>query len=190
MSSISAAAKNLLLASLAPDTASLHTGFPGVTGANECSSPRQAVTFGPVTGGTRNQVGTATFSVASQTVRWIGYWIGSTWLYAAPAGGSEPKNFVVLPVGEDIECPLHGWSDGRKVAIFNGTPPGGVEEGRVLFVRDSTVNSFKLSLTNGGAVIDMTSAPSWGAVIAAISEFTYPSAGTFRLENSTIVIPD
>ena len=74
--------------------------------------------------------------------------------------------------------------------IFNGTPPAGTDEGQILYVRDAGPNTFKVSATDGGAAIDMTSAPSWGAVIAAITEYAYRSAGTFTLESSTIVVPD
>ena len=193
MSSISASAKNLALTSLLPDTASLHTGFPGTTGASECSGgsyARQAIAFGTPSGGVRTQTGSAVFNLTTLTVRWIGYWAGSTWLYAAPAGGASPKNFVALAGTDTIYSPDHGWSDGQKVAIFNGTVPAGITEGQVIFVRDKTTDTFKVTATLGGTAIDMTTAPSWGAVIAAISELVYPSTGTFTLSNSTIVIPD
>ncbi len=193
MSSISAETKNLLLAGLSPDTASLHTAFPGTTGANECSGggyARQSVAFGAASGGIRTQTGSAIFSVSAQTVLWIGYWAGSTWLYACPAGGASPKNFTVDPPNDTINSPLHGWSDSQKVVIFNGTAPAGTDEGQILYVRDSASNTFKVSASDGGTAIDMTTAPSWGAVIAAITEYVYPGSGTFSLESSTIVIPD
>lgn len=193
MSSISAATKNLLLAGLSPDTASLHTAFPGTTGANECSGggyAQQAIAFGTASGGVRTQTGSAVFSVSAQTVRWVGYWSGTTWLFAAPAGGASPKNFIVLPSDDTVYSPAHGWSDSQKVVIFNGTAPSGTDEGQILYVRDATTNTFKVAASDGGAAIDMATAPSWGAVIAAITEYVYPAAGTFTLESSTIVIPD
>ena len=193
MSSISAATKNGLLAGIEPDTASLHTAFPGVTGASECSGgsyARQSVAFGAASGGVRTQTGSAIFPVSAQTVRWVGYWQGTTWLYAAPAGGASPKNFIVLPSDDTVYSPLHGWSDGQKVVIFNGTAPAGTDEGQILFVRDAGTNTFKLAATLGGVAIDMTTAPSWGAVIAAITEYEYPAGGTFTLEYSTMVVPD
>lgn len=193
MSSISATLKNSVLAGINPDTASLHTAFPGVTGANECSGggyARQAVSFAVASGGVRVQTGSAVFSLSTQTVRWIGYWAGSTWLYAAPAGGATPKNFVSIAGTDIVYSPGHGWASGQKVSIFNGTPPTGITEGQVLYVRDETTDTFKVAATLGGTAIDMTSAPSWGAVIAAISELVYPSTGTFTLENSSNVVPD
>lgn len=193
MSSISVALKNSVLAAINPDTASLHTAFPGITGANECSGggyARKAVAFAVESGGMRVQTGSAVFNVSTQTVRWIGYWAGSSWLYAAPAGGATPKNFVVVPGTDTAYSPAHGWVSGQKVAIFNGTPPNGVTEGQILYVRDETTDTFKVAATLGGTAIDMTSAPSWGAVVAAVSELVYPSTGTFTLENSSNVVPD
>ena len=193
MSSISAAYKNALLGGVEPDTASLHTAFPGTTGANECSGgayPRESIVFGAPSGGIRTQTGSVVFGVSAQTVRWVGYWQGATWLYAAPAGGASPRNFVVLPSDDTVYSPGHGWADEQAVVIFNGTPPGGTAEGQILYVRDATTNTFKLATTAGGAAIDMTTAPSWGAVIAAITEYVYPAAGTFTLADSTMVVPD
>lgn len=192
MSSISATAKNLLLAGMAPDTVSLHTAFPGTTGASECAGggyARQAIAFGAPSGGVSLQTGSSVFTVA-QTVRWVGYWQGATWLFACPAGGASPKNFTIDPPNDTVQSPLHGWSDGQQIAIFNGTAPAGVTEGAVLYVRDATANTFKVSATLGGAAIDMTTAPSWGAVIAAVTGYAYPTAGTFTLSSSSIVIPD
>lgn len=191
MSSISAETKNAAIAGIEPTSASLHSAFPGTTGANECTSvTRQSIAFGTASGGIRTQTGSAVFSVTAETVRWVGYWAGTTWLYAAPAGGASPKNFVSLPSDDTVYSPLHGWSDGQKVVIFNGTAPSGTDEGQILYVRDASTNTFKLAATAGGAAIDMTTAPSWGAVIAAITEYEYPGSGTFTLADSTIVVPD
>ena len=193
MSSIAAETKNLLLAGIEPDAASLHTAFPGVTGSSEVtggSYARQAIAFGDAAGGIRTQTGSAIFSVTTTTVRWVGYWAGTQWLYAAPAGGASPKNFIVLPGDDTVYCPLHGWADGQQVVIFNGTAPAGTDEGQILYVRDAGTNTFKVAATDGGTAIDMTTAPSWGAVIAAITEYVYPAGGTFTLESSTMVVPD
>ena len=194
MSSISAYFKARLLdGTLQPDYASAHTAFPGVTGASECaggSYARQALAFGTSSGGIRTQTGAAIFPITAQTVRWVGYWQDSNWLYAAPAGGASPKNFIVLPNDDTVYSPAHGWADGQQVVIFNGTAPAGTDEGQILYVRDSGTNTFKVAATDGGAAIDMTSAPSWGAVVCAITEYVYPASGTFSVESSTIVIPD
>jgi len=195
MSSISAYCKARLLdGTLQPDFASLHTGFPGTTGANEVSGgayARQGIVFSASSGDRRTQDGAEIFNVpASSTVRWIGHWQAGNWLYATPAGGASPRNFVSVAGTDTVYSPAHGWTDGQKVVVFNGTPPGGITEGDVLFVRDAESDSFKLAGTLGGSAIDMVSAPSAGCWVAAITEYEYPVAGTFTLQTSQIVIPD
>ena len=194
MSSISAYCKARLLdGTMQPDFASLHTAFPGVTGASECSGgsyARQAIAFGAAAAGVRTQSGACSFNVLDETVRWVGYWQAGNWLYAAPAGGASPKNFIALPSSDTVYSPDHGWADTQKVALFNGTPPGGITEGAVVYVRDATTNTFKLALTSGGTAVNLTSAPSWGCVVAAITEYVYAGSGIFALESSTIVVPD
>lgn len=195
MSSLSAYFKARLLdGTLQPDFASLHAGFPGTTGANEVtggSYARQSIAFGVSSGGIRAQIGAEVFSVpASSTVRWVGYWQSGNWLFAVPAGGAAPKNFVSLASSDMVYSPAHGWSDGQKVVFFNGTPPGGLAEGAVVFVRDALTDSFKIAATLGGPAIDLTAPPSAGCWIAAITEYAYSAAGSFNLETSQIVIPD
>lgn len=194
MSSISTYCKARLLdGTLQPDQASLHTAFPGSIGASECSGggyARQTIVFDPSSGGIRSQVGAEAFSVNAQTVRWIGYWQAGNWLFAAPAGGASPKNFVSRAGTDLVYSPGHGWSDGQKVVMFNGTPPGNITEGAIYYVRDADTDTFKLAATDGGTAIDLTSAPSWGCVIAAITEYAFTGSGTFTLESSQIVIPD
>lgn len=194
MSSISAYCKARLLdGTLQPDEVSAHTAFPGTTGANECtggSYARQSIAFGTASGGIRTQTGAAVMNITAQTVRWVGYWQDGNFLYAAPAGGASPKNFIVLPGNDTVYSSEHGWADGQKVVIFNGTPPGGTDEGQILYVRDAATDTFKLAATDGGTAIDLTTATSWGAVIAAITEYVYAANGTFTVSSSTIVVPD
>ena len=83
--SLTIAAKNTMLNALTVDTASLHTAFPGLTGANEVSggSPayaRKAVTFGAAAGGSRALSAAVTFDVPATTVRWFGFWVSGTYV--------------------------------------------------------------------------------------------------------------
>src|ERR1051325_4085611 len=81
--SLTIAAKNTMLNALTVDTASLHTAFPGLTGANEVSGgapayARKAVTFGAAAGGSRALSAAVTFDVPATTVRWFGFWVSGT----------------------------------------------------------------------------------------------------------------
>ena len=63
-------------------------------------------------------------------------------------------------------------------------PPGTV-------VRDAATDSFKVAATAGGVAIDLTSASSYGCVVAAITEDVYAAPlGTHTLSTASVVIPD
>jgi hypothetical protein len=193
MSGTSAAAKNAFLDGPAPDLGSLHTAFPGVTGANELSGggyTQQALTFGAASGGIRALSGTESFPVLAQTVRWIGFWDGAVFLFAVPNGGATPKNFVAVPSTDLIVCVAHGFADTDEVTFYNGTPPGGLTEGAVYFVRDKTDDTFKVAATSGGAAIDLTAGASPGCWMSAITEDEYVGVGTHTLSSASMVLPD
>lgn len=181
-------AKNAMLNALAIDALSLHSTFPGLTGANEISggSPayaRKAVTFGAASGSTRTTTAAVAFDVPATTVRWVGSWASGVFMGYAPNGGS-PKEFVATPSTDLINCPAHGYTDGQKVTFFNGTPPGGLTEGTVYFVRDAASDTFKVAATSGGTAIDITSAGSSDCLLSFIVEDVYASQGTHTLIGS------
>lgn len=189
--SLTTNAKNTMLAALTPDAVSLHSGFPGLTGANEITGggyARQAPTWAAPSGGIRSTSAAMNFSVNAVTVRWIGLWLSGVFQGYAPNGGT-PKEFSVDPSTDVFRCPSHGWSDGQKVAPYNGTIPGGLTEGTVYFVRDSTSDTFKLAATLGGVAIDITSAGTSDCVIGSIVEDVYAGAGTHTIDSGSIGLP-
>lgn len=50
----------------------------------------------------------------------------------------------------------HGLTDGVRVLVDVATAPGGLADG-IYWVRDATTNTFKLTATEGGAAVDITS---------------------------------
>jgi hypothetical protein len=174
--------------------ASLHTAWPGATGSNEVSGgnyARQAVVIGASSGASRSLVGTATFAIpGGVTVKWIGLWDSTQFRCAMPNGGATPKNFMALPSNDRVYSSGHGWIDGQAVTFFNGTPPAPLVEGTTYYVLDANSESFKVSASAEGSAIGLTAAPSFGCVVAAITEDTYPSSGTHQLTSGTITIPD
>ena len=191
--SITTAAKNTMLDALTVTQASLHSGFPGLTGANEISggSPayaRKAITFGAASGGTRTTSGSVNFDVPVTTVRWVGLWNVGTFIGYAPNGGS-PKEFVVDPSTDVIRCVSHGFSDTQRVVFFNGTVPPGLTEGTVYFVRDATTDTFKVAATSGGVAIDLTGTGSTDCLVSLIVESVYAAQGTHTLTTGTIGLP-
>ena len=192
--SLVTAAKNAMLAALSIDAMSLHSAFPGLTGANELSggSPayaRQSVTFGTPAGGVRTSTATVTFHVAAgSTVRWVGFWSGGVYQGYGPNGGT-PKEFMAQASSDTILCMSHGFSDGQKVVFYNGTLPNPLTEGAVYYVRDAATDSFKIAATAGGVAIDITSAGSTDCVLSAIAEDAYASQGTHSITAASIGLP-
>lgn len=184
--------KNAMLDALAVDAASLHSGFPGVTGTNEISGgayARQTVSFASSSGGSRSLSGSATWSVPPSTVRWVGWWAGSQFVGCTPNGGATPRNFMALTT-DLFYAASHGYSDDQTVVFFQGTPPAPLSEGTVYYVRDATTDTFKVSASAGGPAIDLTGAPSFGVVVCAITEDVYAGSALHVLATASLVIPD
>lgn len=175
--------------------ASLHTAFPGATGANEVSGgapayARKNITMAASSGGQRTQSASVTFDVPVSTVRWVGFWNAAAFVGTAPNGGQTPKNFMAVASSDTIYSTAHGWADTQKITFFQGTPPAPLVEGTVYFVRDSLTDSFKVATTSGGPAIDLTASASFGCVVCAITEDVYAAQGTHQLTTSTFTIPD
>lgn len=192
---IPAATKNNMLDGQTIDKASLHSGFPGTTGANELSggSPAYAqktITIGAASGGQRALSSSVNFDVPASTVRWVGFYNSTTFVCCAPNGGATPKNFIAISGTDTIYSPAHNYPDAQKIVFYNGTPPTGLTEGTVYYVRDSATDTFKVAATAGGSAIDLTGASSFGCVVCAITEDVYASQGTHTLSTATLSIPD
>lgn len=175
--------------------ATLHTAFPGTTGANEVTGgapayAAKAITINAASGGQRALNAAVTFDVPACTVKWVGLKNAGVFVGTAPNGGATPKNFVSIASSDLVYCPAHGWSDTQKIVFFNGTPPGGLTEGTTYFVRDSATDTFKVAATAGGVAIDLTTAASFGCVVCAITEDVYAVQGTHQLNAATVAVPD
>lgn len=173
---------------------SAHTDYPGITGTNEVTGgtpayARKAITVNSSSGGTRLLASGVAFDVPACTVKWLGFWNSSTFLFGVPNGGATPKNFVAIPTTDVIYSTAHLWSDAQKIVFF-GVPPGGLTEGVTYFTRDSTVDSFKVAASAGGSAIDVTSGASFGCVVIAITEDVYVVQGTHTVSAFTETMPD
>jgi hypothetical protein len=184
---------NTMLDALTITHASLHTSFPGATGANEVTggSPayaRETVVINSGSGGQRLLNSAIEWDIPACTVRWIGFWNDSSFLFCAPNGGATPKNFMAIASSDLIYAAAHGYSDTQKITFY-GVPPTGLTEGVTYFVRDATTDSFSVAATSGGSVIDLTAASSFGCVVIAITEEVYASQDTHVLSVATLAIP-
>jgi len=193
--SLTTAVKNAMLDAITITDMSLHSGFPGLTGANEISGgtpayARKTVTYAAASGGTRTTSASINFDVgAGHTIRWVGNWNSATFIGYSPNGGT-PKEFVATPSTDLINCTAHGWSDTQTIAFYNGTVPTGLTEGTRYYVRDATADTFKVAATSGGAAIDITAAGSTDCVVSSITEEAYASNGsTHTISSASIGLP-
>jgi len=186
--------KNAAIAATLPDQIALHSGFPGLVGANEISGgapayARVAPSFGSVSGASASTTAAMTFNVpAGTTVRWVTGLKGGVSFWVTPNGGS-PKEFIADPALDLIRATGHGYIDTQKVVFWGGTVPGGLTEGAVYYVRDAAADTFKVAATSGGAAIDITSAGSGDCQMSFIAEDSYPTQDTHTLSNYSAGAP-
>lgn len=191
------AARNNMLGAIGVTHASLHSGFPGNSGANEISggSPayaRKAVTFDAASGGSRAQSGTAVFDVpGSTTVRYIGFWTaltGGTFLGYHPLGGAVAREFITDLAADTLRSNAHGYANGDQVVVCGDTVQGGLTEGVIYFVVGATTDTFQLAATAGGAAIDLTSLAGTAAQVIRIISETFGSQGTITVQNCALAL--
>lgn len=182
--SLTVAAKNTMLNALTIDQASLHTAFPGLTGASEVTGgapayARKAATFAAAAGGSRALSAAVTFDVPATTVRWFGFWSSGTYVGYAANGGTQLL-YVVDTAANNIRSPGHGMTNGIKVVFYNGTVPAPLTEGAVYFVISAATDTFQVSATVGGAAVVLTGQPS-NSALATIVEDVYAAQGSHTL---------
>jgi hypothetical protein len=171
---LTTAAKDVMLEALDESQASgakfgsLHSAY-SATGTNELTGgtpayARIGATWAAASGGAKNSSAQMVFNVAAgSTVRFVGWWTavtGGTFLGMTPNGGTVPQAFVVPVIGtEFLECVAHGFANGDTVTVWAvpGDPlPAPLVEGNVYFVVGQTTDHLQISLTSGGAAIDIT----------------------------------
>lgn len=144
------------------------TNFSGTEAAG--GSPayaRQAVVWAAAASGQKANSGAITFDVPAGTYGFIGFFNANTgntnnYLGYAPINGTV-KGFATVDAADvtanTITSAAHGLANTNQLQIFNvfaESPPAGLTEGTVYFVVGATTDTFQLSLTSGGAAIDIT----------------------------------
>lgn len=171
--------------------ASLHTGFPGQTGANEVtgsSYARQAITVSAASGEQRSLSAAVSFSVPACTVAWIGFRdsIGDPVAYS-PNGGA-PIEFEVDLANNLILADGHALTNTQKVVVYKGTVPSPLVEATIYFVVNATTNTLQLAATSGGTPIVLTGAGTTAALLSPIVEDVYGAPGTHTLSGGTFAL--
>lgn len=184
--SLTVNSRNEALNAISIDSMSLHSGFPGATGANELTGSgyaRKSCTFGAASGATRSLTTVINFDVgAGQVVRWAGLWSGLVFKGYSPNGGF-PREFLVDTVTDTVSCPAHGYAANQTVTFYGGNVPGGLTEGTIYYAVSVTTDAFKVSATSGGSAIDLTSIPSTDCVVSRVVEESYTGTGTHTINS-------
>lgn len=147
------------------------TGATANSGEATGGSPayaRQTVTWGAAASGQKSNTNTIAIDVASGTYGFLTYWTSSTgntgtqYRGYAPINGSI-KGFATVDsagvTSDAIQSAAHGLVDNDRVMVYNvfaESLPAGLAEGTIYFVVSSTTDTFKVSLTQGGAAVNVT----------------------------------
>lgn len=188
-------AKNLMLDALVLGTMSLHSGFPGTTGANEISGgapayARKACVVNSASGSVRALNAAVVFDIgAGTTVRWVGFWDGVVFRAYSPSGGN-PKEFQVDTAADTVSVPSHGYADTAPIVFYGDTVPGGLVEGTVYYVRDALTNTFAVAATPGGAVLPLSTQGGAACTVSVITETVYAAQDTHTIGSGSFGLPN
>lgn len=151
---------------LADPGTSTNAGAGEATGGSPAYA-RQAVTWGAAASGLKSNSGALTFDVPAGTYAYFTFFnasTGNTGNYRgyAPFGGAT-KGFATVDsagvTANAIQSSAHGLANTDRVMVFNvfaESLPTGLTEGTIYFVVGATTDTFQVSLTSGGAAVDIT----------------------------------
>lgn len=149
-----------------PGTATNATAGEATGGAPAYA--RVAVTWGAAASGQKSNTGALLIDVPAGAYGFLTLWnalSGNTNNYRGhvPMGGASAiKGFGTIDptlTNDAIFSPGHGLANTDRVMLFNTFGEAlatGLTEGTVYFVVGSAANSFQVSLTSGGAAVDIT----------------------------------
>lgn len=177
------------------DEASLHTAFPGSTGAAEVSGgtyARVAISWNSAAARNLDSTATVTFNVpGGTTVIWSGYFdivpspdAFQGYLPLKQAGDWGPNSYQVNITANTILLELAGPANDDRVVFYNGAPPTGITEGDVNFVvgvTAGTPDTFQVSLTQGGAAITLTGEGADDTIVSQVRPETFAADGQYQL---------
>lgn len=183
--------KNLMLDQLGTVSvfASLHSAFPGDTGASEIAGgtppyARKPITWNVASGGAKANASNPSFDVpAATTIAWLGLWsliTAGTFYGAFPLGSGAAQPVESDAPTDTLTAENHGLVNGTRVVILHTGAfaiPGGLTEGSIYFVISASTDTFQLSLTSGGSAINITTDSV--ALVSSIIPETFGAQGTF-----------
>jgi len=130
---------------------------------------RIAVTWGTPASGSVSNTGALTFDVPAGTYGFFTLWNASSGNtnnfrgYSVFGGATPKKGFGTVDstnvTNNTITSNGHGLANADRVILFNvvgETIPAGITEGGAYFVVGTATDTFQISLTSGGAAVDLT----------------------------------
>lgn len=200
-------ARNGMLDASPPSHIGIHTlTDPGLgTNANSGEvnggSPayaRQAVTWNSASGGTKSNSNALTFNIpAGTTAAFFTFWnaaSGNTNNYRGNAPFGTAKGFFSVDTtlaNDQLLSVGHGLTDNDRVMLFNvftETLPTGLSEGPIYYVVNSTTNTFKVSLTQGGAPVDVTGTGGGEGYWHKLAPEVFAGQGQITVDPGTLVL--
>lgn len=148
-----------------PGTGTNFTGTEATGGSPAYA--RQAVTWGTAASGQLSNTNALAFDVPAGSYGFFGLMTavtGNTNNYRGhlPFGGTVKGFGTVDTAGvtaNAIQSAGHGYANADRVMVFNvfaESLPAGLTEGTLYFVVGATTDTFQVSLTSGGAAVDIT----------------------------------
>jgi hypothetical protein len=179
---------------------SLHSGLPDDNGSLEISggSPayaRKAIAWAAASGGSLDKNATdPVFDVpAGASVFFVGLWsalTGGNFLGYAPINGGTTEGFAIATAsGDSIASYAHGLANADRVLLrapVNEALPTGLSASTLYYVINATTNNFQVSLTAGGAAVDITA--DGELYFQKVVPETYGSQGTLAVDTGTFAI--
>jgi hypothetical protein len=167
----------------------------GVTETSGGSYARQSITWATASSGTRTNSAQISIPIAAGvTIQAVGVWDAST---AGNSQGFWQIGSTIAGVGtatastETIASFGHGLSNTDRVFVTapaGSSLPAGLSATTLYFVVGATTDSFQLSLTSGGAAVDIT-ANGEVAFFRTVPQ-TFASAGNLILPATTGLVID
>lgn len=140
---------------------SLHTAAPGLVGSNEVSGgsyARQSGSFAAAASKATDNDAVAEFAAMPTTiVTYVGLWDALTVGNFLWGGRLLGGTFTGADTGDLITATAHGLANSARVAFEGATLPGGITAGTVYYVISAATNTFQISITEGGAAVNLTS---------------------------------
>lgn len=181
------------------DYASAHTAVPDNTGSGEVSGgsyARTTIAWNAAASGQATSNGAVTINIpAGTTVYAAGWWSAATagTFYGHGLIGNSLRGFGTVDTAgvtaNAIQSAGHGLSNADRVVVYNvlgESLPAGLTEGTVYFVVGAATDTYQVSLTSGGAAVDITAQGEvyWANCVPE----TFGSAGTLTLTDGQVVV--